>query len=147
MTDKLGERVKSMREKLKMTQEEVAQKTNISRSNIGKIENNQIVPNCNAILSLSKLFGVTTDWLITGVNPSTTAVNQSVFFNDIGNISNAESDIILKYRELKPWSKEDVQDYINMKYEKDTKEQTRGLSTSNNGDNGEGEEAATSEAI
>lgn len=144
--DNLGERVKAMREKLKMTQEEVAKNTNISRSNIGKIENNQIVPNCNAILELSKLFGVTTDWLITGINPSIVTVNQNIIHNNIENISEAEVSIVLKFRGLKPWSKEDVQDYINMKYEKDSKGVERSMSsTSNNGDNGTGEEAATSE--
>ncbi len=145
MAEELGERVKAMREKLKMTQEEVAQKTNISRSNIGKIENNQIVPNCNAILELSKVFGVSTDWLITGVNPPAIAVNQKVSYDNLGNMSEVEADIIRKFRELKPWSKEDVRDYIAMKYEKDLKSRNPVSSTSNSGGNGTGEEAATSE--
>lgn len=62
----LGDRVKKLREENNMSQIDVAKRTGISRSNIGKIENNLISPNCNAVAELARLFNVTTDWLILG---------------------------------------------------------------------------------
>ncbi len=138
--DTLGKRVKMMREKLKLKQEEVAKITGISRSNIGKIENNQIVPNCNAILELAMLFNVTTDWLITGTERFNIKRELEVLTGDVGRLSDVEVDMILKFRQLDVRDHEDVIGTINMKYNRVKK----GMSF--NSMNGEsGEEAATKE--
>lgn len=71
----LGYRVRAMREKLNLTQSQVSEITKISRSNIGKIENDQIVPNCNAILAFARLFNVSTDYLIKGDDETDSDMN------------------------------------------------------------------------
>lgn len=58
--DKLVE----LRKKNGMTQEELAEQMNVSRQSISKWEGAQSVPDLDKILKLSKLFGVTTDYLL-----------------------------------------------------------------------------------
>lgn len=141
----LGKRVKMMREKLNLKQEEVAKITSISRSNIGKIENDQIIPNCNAALELAKLFNVTTDWLITGTERIDIKRELEILTGDVGRLSDLEVDIVLKFRELDSRDQEDIRGTIDMKYER-TKHIKKGrLSTCRSGGGGSGEEAATKE--
>jgi len=143
--DSLGKRIKMMREKLKLKQEEVAKITGISRSNIGKIENDQIIPNCNAALGLAKLFNVTTDWLITGAERINIRRELEILTGDVGRLSDLEVDIVLKFRELDSRDQEDIRGTIDMKYERVKRIKKGKLSSSRSGGSGSGEEAATKE--
>ena len=138
----LGKRVKQMREKLKLSQDEVANLTGISRSNIGKIENDKINPNCSAVFELSKLFKVSTDWLISGEELFIPKKEVDILSGDIGRLSDTEVDIIMKFRKLDYDSQDDIMEFIDIKYKK----LKRGTSSSLN-TGGTDEEAATSEAI
>ncbi len=51
------------RESAKMTQQEAAEKLNISRSNITKYEIGTLEPNIETIGLIAELYGVSTDWL------------------------------------------------------------------------------------
>lgn len=51
------------RESAKMTQQEAADKLNISRSNITKYEIGTLEPNIETIGMIAELYGVSTDWL------------------------------------------------------------------------------------
>lgn len=51
------------RESAKMTQQEAADKLNISRSNITKYEIGTLEPNIETIGLIAELYGVSTDWL------------------------------------------------------------------------------------
>ena len=53
-----------LRKKNGMTQEELAEQMNVSRQSVSKWEGAQSVPDLDKILKLSKLFGVTTDYLL-----------------------------------------------------------------------------------
>lgn len=55
--------VKRARKIAKMTQEEVAEKLNTSRSNITKYELGTLEPNIETIGMLAELYNVSTDWL------------------------------------------------------------------------------------
>ena len=55
--------VKQARKIAQMTQEEVAEKLNTSRSNITKYELGTLEPNIEKIGMLAKLYNVSTDWL------------------------------------------------------------------------------------
>ena len=55
--------VKRARKSAKMTQEEVAEKLNTSRSNITKYELGTLEPNIETIGMLAELYNVSTDWL------------------------------------------------------------------------------------
>ena len=53
-----------MRKKSGWSQEELAEKMEVSRQAVSKWESAQTVPDLNKILQLGKLFGVTTDYLL-----------------------------------------------------------------------------------
>lgn len=53
-----------LRKKSGMSQEELAEKLGVSRQSVSKWEGAQSTPDLNRILELSKIFGVTTDYLL-----------------------------------------------------------------------------------
>lgn len=55
--------IKRARQSSKMTQDQVAEKLNTSRSNITKYELGSLEPNIETIGMLAELYNVSTDWL------------------------------------------------------------------------------------
>ena len=55
---KFGENLKIIRKKKKMSQEELAEKVNVSRQSVSKWENGEAYPEMNNILELCKIFGL-----------------------------------------------------------------------------------------
>lgn len=60
----LSEKIVDLRKKSGMSQEELAEKLNVSRQSVSKWESAQSIPDLNRILDLSRIFGVTTDYLL-----------------------------------------------------------------------------------
>ncbi len=61
---KLSEKILSLRKQSGMSQEELAEKLNVSRQAISRWEVGSAQPDAGNILQLSKLFGVTCDYLL-----------------------------------------------------------------------------------
>ncbi len=60
----LADKIMNLRKKNGWSQEELAEKMQVSRQAVSKWEGAQTVPDLEKILTLSKLFGVTTDYLL-----------------------------------------------------------------------------------
>ena len=60
----LGERIKELRIKNNLSQEDLASKLNVSRQAISKWEKDIALPDTNNLIMLSKLFGITLDELV-----------------------------------------------------------------------------------
>lgn len=60
----VGKKIKALRTERSMTQKELGEKINVSSVSIGCWENGTKNPSLDAIISLSKLFKVTTDYLL-----------------------------------------------------------------------------------
>lgn len=60
----LADKIIAMRKKNGWSQEELAEKLNVSRQSVSKWESTASIPDINKILELSKIFGVTTDYLL-----------------------------------------------------------------------------------
>ncbi len=60
----LADKITELRKKNAWSQEELAEKLDVSRQSISKWESAQSVPDMGRILKLSQLFGVTTDYLL-----------------------------------------------------------------------------------
>ena len=60
----LAEKVLKLRKESGMSQEELAEKLNVSRQSVSKWESATAYPELNKILDLASLFGVTTDYLL-----------------------------------------------------------------------------------
>lgn len=60
----VGEKIYSLRKEKGMSQEEFAEAIGVSRQSVSKWEADSAVPDVNKILAISKLFGVSTDFLL-----------------------------------------------------------------------------------
>ena len=56
-----GKRLKNLRIEKNLTQQQLAEKLNVSKANISKYESDIIEPNINLINQISKLFDVSSD--------------------------------------------------------------------------------------
>ena len=59
-----SERLLTLRKEMDLTQEQLAEKMNVSRQSISKWESGQAVPELEKIIALSTSFDVTTDYLL-----------------------------------------------------------------------------------
>ena len=60
----IAEKIKQLRKDNSMTQEDLAEKLNVSRQTISKWETNTTIPDADNIVAISKLFNITTDELL-----------------------------------------------------------------------------------
>ena len=60
----LAEKVMTLRKKKGWSQEELAEKLNISRQSVSKWESGASIPDIDKIILISGLFGVSTDYLL-----------------------------------------------------------------------------------
>lgn len=90
----MGERLRLARKKAKLSQEKVAEKLNIARSNISKYEHNKLEPNIHTIKQFCKLYGITADYLL-GIEETATKEQETNNIS-IGNIdqSNSKNSVI-----------------------------------------------------
>lgn len=61
---KLADKVFKLRKQFGLSQEELAEKMNVSRQSVSKWESAGSIPDLNKILLLAKIFGVSTDYLL-----------------------------------------------------------------------------------
>ena len=61
---KLHEKIYTLRKRENLSQEALAEKLSVSRQSVSKWETGEATPEVSKLLSLSKLFGVTTDYLL-----------------------------------------------------------------------------------
>lgn len=60
----LADKIMNLRKKCGWSQEELAEQLNVSRQSVSKWESGASIPDLERIISMSKLFGVSTDYLI-----------------------------------------------------------------------------------
>ena len=80
----ISDRIRELRRKRGISQEELAEQLGISRQAVSKWESGQSMPDLDKIILLSDYFDVTTDYLLKGIQPTEpqaekTSVNASVF--------------------------------------------------------------------
>ena len=61
---KLGEKIAAQRRKLGLSQEELASRLNVTRQAVSKWETGASVPELETLVALARIFGVTTDYLL-----------------------------------------------------------------------------------
>ncbi|MCM1316274.1 MAG: helix-turn-helix domain-containing protein [Alistipes senegalensis] len=86
----MGEKLRLARKKAKMSQEEVAEILNISRSNISKYENDKLEPNIYTLKQFCELYNITADYLL-GIeikhNENNTSSRNTHIVKNVGNNS------------------------------------------------------------
>ncbi len=75
----LGARLVALRTTRKLSQRNLAIKTNISNATISRIENGEVMPDANTLQTLASFFNVTTDYLLTGNADNTNPIIDDSF--------------------------------------------------------------------
>jgi len=76
-----GRRLKQARKKANMSQEEIAEILNISRSNISKYENEELEPNIQILKAFCKIYGTSADYIIGLTNKEPTETTKNININ------------------------------------------------------------------
>ncbi len=66
----IADRIQSLRKMKGISQEELADKIGVSRQAVSKWENEQSIPDLDKVIIMSEYFGVTTDYMLKGIEPS-----------------------------------------------------------------------------
>lgn len=72
----LGVRLQELRKSHNLSQEQLAEKLDVSRQAVSKWESSQANPDINNIVKLSNLYEVSTDYLLTGKEHDSQAVSK-----------------------------------------------------------------------
>jgi transcriptional regulator with XRE-family HTH domain len=64
-----GNRIKSLRIEKGLSQEEIGKKLNLDQGTISKMERGESEPTAKTLRMLREIFGVNTDWILTGKGP------------------------------------------------------------------------------
>lgn len=84
----LGQKLFELRKSKNLSQEEVADKLNVTRQTVSKWETNQSTPDFDKIVPLCELFEISTDELLTGKKPEEHKEEESI---DNAKLPNAEN--------------------------------------------------------
>ena len=80
----LGERIKALRKQNNLSQEQLAEKLNVSRQAVSKWESNTAYPDISNLILLRDIFGVTLDYLVID--------NNKIESEDINESNNSSND-------------------------------------------------------
>ena len=108
----LGERIKALRKQNNLSQEQLAEKLNVSRQAVSKWESNTAYPDISNLILLREIFGVTLDYLV--IDNNTT---ESEYINeDINSFDNTKLyDIEIKSNTSESKNSSDDKKWYNIK--------------------------------
>ena len=99
----LADKIIRLRKKNGWSQEELAEKMNVSRQAVSKWESAQTIPDLEKILQLGTLFGVTTDYLLKDEIEEEEFSNDSSSDTTVKKISIEEANTYLEQRKSASW--------------------------------------------
>ena len=95
----LADKIIDLRKKAGWSQEELAEKLDVSRQSVSKWEGAQSIPDMNKILQLSELFAVSTDYLLKdSMEAAETVPSQDTDAEDATFVSMEEANAFLSYK-------------------------------------------------
>ena len=94
-----ADKLMDLRKKNGWSQEELAEKLNVSRQAVSKWESAQSVPDMNRIIQLSELFGVSTDYLLKDEMEQAEASRETASDSLIRTVDMEEANAFLKTKE------------------------------------------------
>lgn len=112
----IGERIRFLRQTIrKVTQQELANATGLSRGNLSNYEKDRFKPASDAILAIANYFDVSTDWLLTGKESLDPKINIGDSSNNNLVLSDKEIELITLFRKLKNKDKLKIEGMIELK--------------------------------
>lgn len=104
----IGNRIKSRRKELQLTQSDIHQKCGIASGALSQIESGSRTPSAIILYKLSTALDCSTDWLITGISTTTSALELTDF----------EKNFILIMRDLPLSDREEIYEILQIKLRK-----------------------------
>jgi len=74
----ISEKIRELRKKAGLSQEELAEKIDVSRQSVSKWESAQTVPEMGKLIKLSEIFNVSLDYLISDENQAEDEIPQEI---------------------------------------------------------------------
>lgn len=105
----LGENIKLYRKKQKLTQVQLADKANISRSYLADVENNRYNPSVDTLKNISIALGVTLSELLSDNNSNSTYNKEEISLTD------EEKNILNLYKKLNDKDKTKFEGMMELK--------------------------------
>ncbi|MBW7651341.1 MULTISPECIES: helix-turn-helix domain-containing protein [unclassified Anoxybacillus] len=96
-----GDRLQELRNKMNLRQEDVAKKIGVGRTTYAMYEQGKREPDYETLLKIADLFGVSTDYLLTGQEK--TDSEKHLFFFDMDGLTEQEIEEIKKHIEFIKW--------------------------------------------
>lgn len=115
-----GERIRARRKELKLTMQDITNLTGVKSGSLSEIENDKYLPSVQTLIPLSRALSCSIDWILTGsVLPLESRKNED---ENGGEVPEAESDLLAMYRILDERDKNDIFEFVNIKYKRSTGE-------------------------
>lgn len=73
----IADRIQGLRKAKRISQEQLADETGVSRQAVSKWESGQSTPDLEKIIQLSEYFGVATDYILKGIEPRKETENKN----------------------------------------------------------------------
>jgi transcriptional regulator with XRE-family HTH domain len=120
----LGSRVKQLRKEKGLTQAELGNLSGIHHTNIGRIENKEMIPQADVLFNIAESLGTTVEWLLTG-NTAHTLENDTAGFNQKYQPPNLTDETLAEIcqlcHQLTVYERKEVLQFIKfLLYQKDT---------------------------
>lgn len=120
-----SEIIKTLRSKKGLSQTQLAKEIGVSPGNVGDWETGRSKPGYNALAALTRIFGVSADYLLElDTVPVKTGIDLSEFKSEQGlacdglPLDDAEVDLVAMFRLLPPSHQEEVFDLVYFKYKR-----------------------------
>lgn len=111
MDNMIGNRIKTRRKELKLTQIDIKKATGISNGNLSEIENGNSLPSASALIALSRTLQVSIDWILTGEYPKSDIFSTSP-------LSDFENNFLTALKQLDPDDQDEIFAMINLKIQR-----------------------------
>ena len=86
----MGERITELRKSKGLSQEELAEQLGVSRQSVSKWETGASTPDTDKAIAMSRIFGVTADFLLTGESSNSDLSSGGVVYNKNTILENAQ---------------------------------------------------------
>ena len=108
----IGKRIKELRKKMKMTQEDLANQMRISRSALANYESGLREPNGDILVNFSRILNTSTDYLLGNTDDPRSLKEIHQFQKDKPSCEYNELISIDHYKNLPSIARKEIEDYI-----------------------------------
>lgn len=115
-TDLFGERLRTLRKEAHLTQQQVADALSLHRTTYTKYETGVVAPDREALLQLSRLFGVTVDYLV-GRETEGEVIAVTEGSEDVLRLSLQEQKLLQMFRQLTYLEKQELERQMHASFQ------------------------------